>query len=275
MRRLVLLSLLLGLLCPVFVAGAQPSASTSHDRYGISFYGIDLPAEGANLLLIIDASKSMNRKDAARVTPGRRWETLIDEVRTMGEQMYTATRTHGVPFSVSILFEGGSEAHKGVGPFDMGKPSEQKQLLELLERKELLSGGNFETTFRETLWPFVARHAITCIIYLGDNDIGAYADCVQEAVSDWYAAGETASTPHARKCRQLKAAWRKTWARWRPKSRTMPSFKQTRQLPPPPKEIVFSCVAIGQSSSLLQTLATLGKGQYIERKAKSRRKRSQ
>lgn len=243
------------------------------ERYGITFYGIDLPSRGANLLLVIDASKSMRRKDAARTTPGRRWDTLIDEVTQMRDAMQEQAQKRGVPFTVSIIFEGGDEVHEGIGPFDLRDTAAGEALVTALVEKEFLSGGNFETTFQETLWPFVARHAITYIVYLGDDDIGTYATAVRSALTDWYTAPETKPTAAQRKCQQQKAAWRKHWARWRPTKRGMPTFKKTRPLPPPPKDVTFSCVAIGQSSPLQEEMATLGKGQYIERKAKAKRKR--
>lgn len=266
----VMVGLLLGGVLPAWTQTRVEDPVAA--RYGISFYGIELPKEGANLLLIIDASKSMKRKDAARTTPGRRWDTLLDEVRSMRDAMAEATR-RGIPFTVSILFEGGETAEKGIGPLDMSKVEEGETLETLLTQKEFLSGGHFETTFGEQLWPFVAQHAITYIIYLGDDDIGTYADCVRQSVAAWY--GGTAAPERVKKQQKLKARWRKAWANWRPKSRKTPTFTNRKQLPPPPKEIPFSCVAIGQASPLLKELTVMSNGQYIERKSKSKRKPKQ
>lgn len=268
--RLLAFLLITAFLFP-YAAAQQPTAPT-RDRYGeITFYGIELPKTGANLLLIIDASKSMKRKDAARETPGRRWDTLLDEVRTMCASMNKAARSRDVPFTVSFLLEGGGEPHKGAGPFNMARPTAGEELLTTLSTTEFRSGGNFEVTFGETLWDFVSRHAITHVIYLGDDDIAAYATPVRTALNAWYVAPNAKSTAAHRKCQQQKATWRKTWAHWRPKRKGAPAFKNAVHLPPPPKELTFSCVAIGQSSSLLQEIATLGGGQYIERKAPSKR----
>ena len=252
-----------------------PFKHVSHERYDITLYGIEMPQKGANLLLIIDASKSMGRKDAARKTPGRRWDTLIDEVTAMRDAMQETTRQTGAPFSVSIIFEGGDTAHAGVGPFNMAKAEEGEALIQALKEKEFLSGGNFETTFKETLWPFVSKHAITYIVYLGDDDIGTYAEPVREALNYWYAPDAAKPDATTRKYQKQKGNWRLHWKTWRPPKRGTPSFKNAKVLPPPPKEVTFSCVAIGQSSPLLESIATLGKGQYIERKSKSKRKRKQ
>jgi hypothetical protein len=253
---------------------AQADQAAYEERYGITLYGIDLPPKGANLLLIIDASKSMNRKDAARATPGKRWDTLIDEVTAMQEAMKTCSAERGVPFSVSILFEGGDAPQAPLGPFNPSKPADCETLLTTLKEKPLLSGGNFETTFQETLWPFVSKHAITYIVYLGDDDIGTYASTVREALSQWYAPAKDKPTPATRKTQKLKANWRLHWKTWRPPKRGTPTFKNTRPLPPPPKDVTFSCVAIGQDSSLLKEITTLGNGIYVARKSKSKSKKS-
>lgn len=251
---------------------AQLDRAAYEERYGISLYGIDLPQKGANLLLIIDASKSMNRKDALRKTPGRRWDTLIDEVTAMCDGMQTCTRENGVPFSVSVIFEGGDTAHTGIGPFDMAKPEASEALITALKEKEFLSGGNFETTFRETLWPFVTKNAITYIVYLGDDDIGTYAAPVREALSQWYTPSKDKPDAATRKCQKQKANWRLHWKTWHPPKRGTPTFKNKRVLPPPPKDVIFSCVAIGQDSALLKEIAELGHGTYAERKGKRKPK---
>lgn len=268
-----LLLLCLTLLFSATLCAAPKENVPTQERYGITLYGIELPETGANLLLVIDASKSMNRKDAARTTPGRRWDTLIDEVTAMRDAMTDTISRRGSTFTVSVIFEGGDTAHNGIGPFNMAKAAERDALLTALQEKEFLSGGNFETTFQETLWPFVAKHAITYVVYLGDDDIGTYAKPVCEALNQWYAPATEKPDALTRKRQQQKVAWRKTWANWRPPKRGMPAFKNARPLPPPPKDVTFSCVAIGQSSPLLKEIATLGKGQYIERKGGAKRKR--
>lgn len=272
MKRWLCLALL-AVMCGMGLTERMVYASEAmvRDRYGVTFYGIDLPKNGANLLLVIDASKSMKRKDAARKTAGRRWDTLLDEVRAMCEAMQMAIKERGVPFTVSVLFEGGKEAHQGIGPYDMAKSVERDTLITTLTNKEFLSGSNFKVTFGETLWAFVARHAITYVIYLGDDDIGTYATEVRTAMGNWYAGEEAKVTPELRKVRHQKETWRKAWAQWRPKKKGTLTFKEKRVLPPPPKEVTFSCVAIGQESTLLKELATLGKGQYIERTAKRKK----
>ncbi len=266
----------MALLCWAQVSAQQAMVASehkTHERYEITFYGIELPQKGANLLLVIDASKSMGRKDAARKTPGRRWDTLIDEVTAIRDAMQAATQKTGVPFSVSLIFEGGDTAHAGIGPFNMAKPEDGEALITALKEKTFLSGGNFETTFKETLWPFVAKHAITYIVYLGDDDIGTYAGAVREAMTAWYAPEGTKPDATLRKCQRHKANWRLHWKTWRPPKRGVPLFKNAKLLPPPPKDVTFSCVAIGQSSPLLEELATLGRGKYVERKKASRKKK--
>ena len=275
MKRLILHCLLLllgGGLFPMVGMAQQDRAAREayEERYGIKLYGIDLPQKGANLLLIIDASKSMNRKDALRKMPARRWDTLIDEVTAMCDGMQAAAQANGVPFAVSVIFEGGDTAHAGIGPFDMAKPEAGEALITALKEKVFLSGGNFETSFGETLWPFVTKHAITYIVYLGDDDIGSYATPVREALTRWYTPAEKPDAA-TRKCQKQKANWRLHWKNWRPPKRA-PTFKNTRHLPPPPKDVIFSCVAIGQDSALLKEIATLGHGTYVERKSKQKSK---
>lgn len=262
------------LFCLAAPLTAQTDAEAYEARYGISLYGIDLPPKGANLLLIIDASKSMNRKDAARQTPGRRWDTLIDEVTAMRDAMQTAAKERNTHFSVSIIFEGGDTAHEGIGPFNMAKSEEGETLIKTLKEKPFLAGGNFETTFKETLWPFVTKHAITYIVYLGDDDIGTYAVPVREAMNRWYAPNKEKPDAATRKCQKLKTNWRLHWKNWRPPKRGTLTFKNTRPLPPPPKDVTFSCVAVGQDSALLKELSELGHGIYVARKSKSKSKKS-
>ena len=243
----------------------------THERYEITFYGIELPREGAHLLLVIDVSKSMSRKDGARTTPGRRWDTLLDEVQAMQEAMHEVAK-RGVPFQVSVIFEGGDVPHKGEGPFNMADAAAGEALVTLLKGQKFKSGGNFEVTFGETLWDVVARQAITYVIYLGDDDIGTYAEAVRESLARWYTPPEK---PDAltRKCQKQKANWRLHWKHWRPTKRGQPSFSTTKRLPPPSKDVTFSCVAIGQSSPLLEELAKTGRGKYIERKTTRKSKK--
>ena len=78
MRRLVFLFFLFGLLCPVSIVKAQPSASTSHERYGISFYGIDLPP-----LAQIDAAvtqiaaRALGFPEAGQIAEGKAADCLL------------------------------------------------------------------------------------------------------------------------------------------------------------------------------------------------------
>lgn len=272
-RFLTLFTVIGALLTFAPVAVAKTDAETVQERYGVYFYGIELPREGANVLMIIDVSKSMSRKDAARSTPGRRWDTLLDEVQSMREEMVLAAEKRGVPFHVSVIFEGGNEPHTGEGPFNMADKAASEKLQKLLTEQTFKSGGSFETTFTETLWEVVTRHAITYVIYLGDDDIGTYATPIREAVTSWYTAS-TATKPTAqqRKHRHQQKVWRKAWANWRPMKRGTVVLSKTKRLPPPPKQLTFSCVAIGQASPLQEELAKLGNGQYVERKGKAAKK---
>lgn len=140
------------------VAMAAPvGEATLDERYGPAFYGLRLPETGARVLLVIDTSKSMGRKDSARTDGGRRWDTLVDEVRTMTDEMATLVAERRVCFTVSLLYEGGKEPHPGSEVFDIAQRGAARRLLAELSSKALTSGGSFERTFGETLWPLVAR----------------------------------------------------------------------------------------------------------------------
>ncbi len=270
MKRLLLLLLLL-----FGVSWSSAEAIDSpEDRYGPVFYGIELPEDGARLLLIIDTSKSMGRKDKTRIDGGCRWDTLIDEVRAMSTQMEALIQERRVNFTVTLLYEGGDTPHTGSEAYDLAVKGEAEKMLRALEAKTFTSGGSFEVTFGETLWPLVADHHITYIIYLGDNDIGKYEESVQSSVAAWYTLPRKQPSADQRKLWNLKNDWWEPWSRWRkPAGSGRLVFKQQQSLPPPPKEVTFSCVAIGQASPLLKDLATLGKGVYVERLTKSKRKK--
>ena len=259
--------LLFALSCALsFCACALANTAPAKDRYAPTFYGIELPDTGANVLLIIDASKSMWRKDASRTQPGTRWDTLCDEVRRMLETMRQANRLLHAPYSVSLLFEGGEgESAKAVTPFNPAKPDDATRLLKTLTDRKPLPGGSFEVTFGETLWALVARDHITHIFYLGDNDIGRHASTVRPAVEAWYALPAKEPAPAQRKLWQLKRKWHQPWQGWRTPRPGVPPSPNQKNLPPPPKDVTFSCVAIGQKSPLLKALSKTGHGQYVER----------
>lgn len=262
----------LGLALTTAVPAAQTRESTPEERYGPTFYGIRLPETGARLLLVIDTSKSMRRKDSARADGGRRWDTLLDEVRTMAEEMEKRIATRKVCFTVSLLYEGGEAPHPGSAIFDLAQKGATERLLAELSGKEFSSGGCFETTFGETLWPLVARHHITHVIYLGDNDIAQHADAVRDAVSAWYALPKAEPDARQRPLWHLKRAWWKPWERWRRPTQGVPTFRAQQAYPPPPRDVTFSTVAIGQTSPFLKALAELGQGTHAERVTKRPRR---
>lgn len=244
---------------------AQPRELTPEERYGPTFYGLRLPETGARLLLIIDVSKSMGRKDRARPDGGRRWDTLIDEVRSMTGEMAALVAARKVCFTVSLLYEGGDLPHPGSAPFDLAQAGAAERLLAELSAKTFASGGSFGTTFGETLWPLVARQHITHVIYLGDNDIARHADAVRDAVAAWYALPKANPTPQQRPLWNQKRAWWKPWERWRRPAKGTPTFRAQQAYPPPPRDVTLSAVAIGQASPFLKSLTELGKGDYAER----------
>lgn len=260
----------LAALSPVATA-AESRELTPEERYGPMFYGLRLPETGARLLLIIDTSKSMGRKDSTRTDGGRRWDTLLDEVRTMTNEMAALIAARKVCFTVSVLYEGGDLPHAGSEPFDLAQAGSAERLLSELSAKTFVSGGSFETTFGETLWPLVARQHITHIVYLGDNDIARHAETVRDAVSAWYALPRTAPEAHQRPLWNQKRAWWKPWERWRRPTRGIPTFRAQQAYPPPPRDVTFSAVAIGQASPFLKELTALGKGEYAERLSKRSR----
>lgn len=267
-RRMVFF-LLVALFCGI----GRFAEAQSEDRYGPIFYGIELPETGARVLLIIDTSKSMGRKDKSRVEPGTRWDTLCDEVDSMTDTMKDLIAKRKVCFTVSLLYEGGDLGHKGTDPFDISVPGTAEKLAAALERREFTSGGNFEETFGEKLWPLVSKQNITHVFYLGDNDIGRYEDEVLKATTAWYELPDKNPDGSQRKLWNLKKEWRKAWARWRKPAKGIPVFKSQQKLPPPPKDVTFSTIAIGQSSETLEKLATLGSGEYVERGVTQKRKK--
>lgn len=256
------------------VHSLQAATPPPEERYGPCFYGIDLPETGARVLLVIDTSKSMGRKDTLRTDGGTRWMTLCDEVAQMTERMEELQRMCGVPYAVALLYEGGKAPHPGSELYHLSEPGARERLLQALSTRELAAGGTFEVTFGQTLWPLVAKHHITHLFYLGDNDIAAHGEAVRTAVTAWYALPAERPTPSQRPLWRQKKAWRDAWARWRPPAKRSHAFAQhTPALPPPPREVTFCCIAIGQASPFLQSLAEIGNGRYVERVKKRRRKR--
>ena len=254
-------------LCPLARAEAPSDA-----RYVPYFYGIALPEDGARVLLVIDTSKSMGRKDASRPDGGTRWDTLCDQVSDMAGRMRELAARRRVCYTVSLLYEGGDAPHPGTEPFDLSRPGAHEALLAELRARALTSGGSFETTFGKTLWPLVSRQHITYVVYLGDNDVGRYAEApVRAAVSAWYALPRRDPPADQRALFRLKAAWWEPWKGWRRPAAGRPAFRSQQAYPPPPQDVVFSAVAIGQKSPLLEELARLGGGEYVERLAPGRR----
>lgn len=252
--------------------------SKAHDkRYGPAFYGIELPETGARVLLIVDASKSMGRKDALRTDGGTRWQTLIDEVETMTQTMADLQAKHPrLSYTLTLLYDVGGTPHKGSAPFDLTQPTARDRLLNELRAKKLGQGGNYEATFCETLWPLVAQQHITHIFFLGDNDIGAYASTIETAFYRWYAL-----TPKEPKEAELKPLWRlkrtwfEPWKKWRaPSARRTLDFRRADalRLMPPPKDVIFSAIVIGQASPLLKAFTEAAHGTYVERKKTKRKK---
>lgn len=266
--RPCLCAALAALFCPL-----APAEAPSDARYVPYFYGIALPESGARVLLVIDTSKSMGRKDASRPDGGTRWDTLCDQVSEMAGRMAALAARRRVCYTVTLLYEGGDAPHAGTEPFDLAKPGAAEALLAALRARALTSGGSFEATFGETLWPLVSRQHITHVIYLGDNDVGRYAEApVRAAVSAWYALPRRDPAAAQRALFRLKAAWWEPWKGWRRPTAQRPAFRGQQALPPPPRDLVFSAVAIGQKSPLLEELAALGGGEYVERLAPRRGK---
>lgn len=111
------------------------------------------------------------------------------------------------------------------------------------------------------------------MIYLGDDDIADHKEAVRDAVSAWYALPRTEPEAARRALWNLKRAWWKPWERWRRPAKGVPTFRAQQAYPPPPRDVTFSAVAIGQASPFLKELSTLGKGEYAERLPKRSRKR--
>ena len=263
---------LFSVLCSLSFGMAAEEAVMPND-YGPMFYGVELPEDGARLLLVIDTSKSMGRKDSARTDGGTRWDTLLDEVTGMTDQMADIIARRRVCYTVSLLYEGGDEPHAGTTPFDLSKPGIAQALLAELRGKTFTSGGSFEHTFGETLWPLVSKQHITHIIYLGDNDIGRYGETpARAALTAWYNLPRKNPTADQRPLFRLKSAWWEPWKGWRRPTAKRPVFRSQQRLPPPPRDVVFHAIAIGQKSPFLKEMATLGHGEYVERLPAKRRK---
>ncbi|MGN1324853.1 MAG: hypothetical protein ACI4YA_00700 [Candidatus Spyradenecus sp.] len=268
MKRLLLL------LFAAFGLFAMAQEAPLAERYAPAFYGLPLPETGARVLLILDTSKSMGRKDASRDDGGTRWQTLCDEVRSMAERMTAlAAPPRRVPYAVVVLFEGGRTPHTGSVCYDMANPGAADKLVAEVEGRALISGGSFEITFGERLWPLVSRHHITHLFYLGDNDIATHAQAVRAALEPWYALSEKDTAPEHKVLRRQKEVWRAPWRNWRPPNPRQPRLSGQVLLPPPPKEVELSCIAIGQSSPTLKALAELGGGRYILHRPAAKRKR--
>ncbi len=269
--------LLIGLLCGLgglWLHGEPTEREIREEKYGPSFYGIELPETGANVLLVVDISKSMGRKDASRTDGGRRWDTLVDEVTSLCDQMTLLIAERRVHFAITLLYEGGEQGHPGTEAYVLAEKGAKARLLQALQRETFAAGGSFEKTFGETLWKLVARDHVTHLFYLGDNDIGKYADTVEAAVGAWYTLPKEKPSAQARALWSLKKKWYQPWERWRkPVGQGRLTFKRQQSLPPPPKEVVFHAIAIGQKSPLLKRLADLGSGTYIERLPKKKKKR--
>ncbi|MEG1479993.1 MAG: VWA domain-containing protein [Kiritimatiellia bacterium] len=271
MKRWMLFFILCVLSWSQLFAQTAEERAFSEKRYGIQFYGVALPETGARILLVIDRSKSMGRKDSARSDGGRRWDTLLDEVRTMTGQMaevMTRKRSH---FSIALLYEGGTP-DSGSELYTLTQPDAITNLLANLEGQTFGAGGCFEETFGQNLWPLVARHHMTHLFYLGDNDIASHADPVRTALSAWYRLPRKNPVPAQRKLYALKCKWWEPWEHWRAPQHNRPVFKKQQDYPPPPKDVILSCIAIGQASPFLKELATLGHGEYVERLAPSKKR---
>jgi hypothetical protein len=266
---------------PQFAQDLQPDTlearSKAHDdRYKPTFYGIEIPPTGARVLLIVDASGSMTTPDSLRTDGGTRWQTLIDEVTSMTNAMQELQASHPhLCFTITLLYEvyryeNGGKPHKGTQAFDLSQPTAREALIKELQATVPGGGANFETTFNDTLWPLVAQQHITHIFFLGDNDIDYFSDRIYSTFNHWY--GLTKKEPKEAKQKKLwrlKCAWYEPWKRWRPPTqrRTLELRKSDLlRLPPPPREVTFSAIAIGESSPLLKTFTEIARGTYVERK---------
>lgn len=263
MKKALLLLLLIASSLVFAQQAGRSAIEATHTSSKPSFFGIQLPEEGARVLLILDISKSMGLKDALRTDGGRRWDTLLEEVQKMTQQMQENIRVKPTCYTVTVLFEGGDAPHLGTPPYDLSVRGAAERLQKDLTERTFVSGGSFEATFGENLWPLVARQQITHILYLGDNDIAKYETPVRNAVAAWYAVPRKNPEPYQKDLYKLKTQWRKAW--------DDRSAVKTRRLPPLLSDVVISCIAIGQPSPFLKELSEMGKGTYVER-CKKRRK---
>lgn len=270
MRNILFGAAMTLLAATVWGQGAAPQMDAEQraifeKRYGPLFYGVELPDKGARVLLVLDTSRSMASTDPSRTDGGCRWDTLVDEVAKMTESMQQLVATKHVCYTVSILYEGG-DGHSGTEPFDLSQSGAADRLLEELRKRDFTPGGSFDHTFGKALWPLVSRQHITHIFYLGDDDIGRWGtDTARETVKAWYTLPRKDPSGAQRALWRLKTEWWKPWGQRRRSARGAPSFKQELRLPPPPRDVIFSCIAIGQESELLKELSKIGHGKYVER----------
>lgn len=238
------------------------------DRYGPVFYGIELPDTGANVLLIVDSSGSMRLNDYTRQTPGTRWDTLCDEVETMTEQMAELCRYKGVGYTVTVLYEGGYVSPRASDCYNLKEDDAGMRLVAELKGRFPGGSASFDETFGKLLWPLVAKHHVTHIFYLGDDDIGRYSvdnKVVQRTIKSWYTLPKKNPRKNQQRLWKLKQEWWSPWKRWRKPTPGVPVFKSQMRMPPPPKNVKFSCIVIGESSEILKEIAKRGGGEYVEK----------
>ena len=252
------------------------------EKYGIQFYGIQIPEEGARVVLILDTSGSMScLVRSADGKPKRRWDILIEEVEQMLKSMAEQSAKTGAPFALGVIFEGTSGGDPT--PFYTIEASRYNtlplpQLIKRLNAIDPSGGATFDEVFSNKLWPYVAKHGATHAIFLGDDDIQYMADAVIQSVKKWY---QTTSQGSAAKFSFGKknfkgplSALKNKWAA-APWSRAMPtaphkqksglkfSNKSAKQkFPPRPQDVTFHCIAINVDSETLKTIAKLGGGEY-------------
>lgn len=178
MKSLFKLVTLLGITFVAMLTMAMDEAEFQRiqsEKYGIQFYGIQIPEEGARVVLILDTSGSMScLVRSADGKPKRRWDILIEEVEQMLKSMAEQTAKTGAPFALGVIFEGTSGGDPT--PFYTIEASryDTHPLPQLIKRLNAItpSGGvTFDEVFSNKLWPYVAKHGATHAIFLGDDDI--------------------------------------------------------------------------------------------------------
>lgn len=265
------------------LAAVTLPAQDLNERYLVDFYGIEIPPDGAHVLIVADRSKSMNVKDIGRDDGGTRWMTLIREVTDMVSQMEAILKTRPVRYTVTMLYEGGGD-HVGTAAYNLRVRGAGERLVTDITAERPGAGGNFEKTFCEHLWPLVARDSITHIFFLGDTDIDRQESEVIDAVSAWYALPTVIRMPQRKGAKRkvqsepiaygqrelyaLKKRWGSLWDHYRGPKRS------GRAIPPPVEEVVFNCITIGRESTAQNRLAELGGGQCVRVSAKKGRKRA-